>query len=308
MNKVFEIVNERIIDRIKTGNFKDFSGIYTAILTEGPCNYETGRPYSWLNALLLLNTGKTPEFITYNGIKRLAEKYPEKDIHLNKGSHGYIVSIFTPWGSRTKKTDTKDLPDGNVKLDEDEKKPSWYFSYYRVFSIDDVTGLEPKWHKTEKRPEKTDEDCENLFQNYIRNEGIALSRINYGHCCYWPDLDKINLFADSGFKTADRKYKAAFHEMAHSTGHSKRLNRKLAGRSYGNEKDYSKEELTADLAAAYLMAEYRRGGLSQETEEETAFYLDNWLSVFQKDTKMLVYAMAAAEKAVAYIKEHAGTE
>lgn len=299
---MYQIVTDKVIERIENGKFRDFSDMYHAILTEGPCNYETGRPYSWLNAILLMHTGKTPEFITYNGIKRLAEKYPEKDIHLNKGCHGYIVSIFTPWGARTKKTETPDV-DPETDDGKKEKKPAYYFSYYTVFSVDDVNGLDPKWQNRE-RPVVTDDACENLVFGYIKNEGINLVRHNYDTCSYSPSLDRIHLFTDEGFRSVDHKYKAAFHEMAHSTGNAKRLNRKLAAYCY-DKNDYSKEELIADLAAAYLMAEYRNGGLTEKAEEETAFYLASWLKVIKEDPKLLIYSMTAAEKAANYIKDHA---
>jgi antirestriction protein ArdC len=64
-------------------------------------------------------------------------------------------------------------------------------------------------------------------------------------------------------------------ELVHSTGHSSRLNREF-GLSFGDDL-YSREELVAEMGAAFLCA---IAGISNErTEKNTTAYLQNWISV-----------------------------
>ena len=67
--------------------------------------------------------------------------------------------------------------------------------------------------------------------------------------------------------------------------------------SFGSQ-DYSVEELCAELSASMLCAV---AGISNETIEMSASYIESWLSVFRSNKKMLVFAAAKAQKAADYI-------
>jgi antirestriction protein ArdC len=61
-------------------------------------------------------------------------------------------------------------------------------------------------------------------------------------------MPKLNTFID-----ADSYYKVLFHELAHSTGHKDRLNRKtLLEVNHWGDNTYAKEELVAEISAMYL--------------------------------------------------------
>jgi antirestriction protein ArdC len=62
-----------------------------------------------------------------------------------------------------------------------------------------------------------------------------------------------------------------FHELAHSTGHENRLNRKelVNCDGFGNT-SYAKEELTAEMTAAFLCA---ITGIHQPTIADSAAYI-----------------------------------
>jgi antirestriction protein ArdC len=61
---------------------------------------------------------------------------------------------------------------------------------------------------------------------------------------------------------------------------------------------YSKEELIAEMTSAFLCGE---AGISQETIQQSASYIENWSAKFKDDTKIVVCAAAAAQKATDYI-------
>ncbi len=90
-----------------------------------------------------------------------------------------------------------------------------------------------------------------------------------------------------------------FHELAHSTGHSKRLNRGLDTNlaPFGSP-DYGKEELVAEMSAAFLAA---AAGISPPTIEQSAAYIDNWRQVLKADKRLVVTAAGAAQKSADWI-------
>ena len=85
----------------------------------------------------------------------------------------------------------------------------------------------------------------------------------------------------------------------HSTGHSSRLNRKGVSEKnrFGSEA-YSKEELIAELGAAFLCAE---SGIVNKTINRSSAYLQSWLKALKADPRMIINAGQAAEKAAKYI-------
>jgi antirestriction protein ArdC len=95
-------------------------------------------------------------------------------------------------------------------------------------------------------------------------------------------------------------YSTTFHELAHSTGAASRLNRfqQDGCTHYFGSRSYAAEELTAEMTSAFLMSE---AGLFQETEENSAAYIANWLTKLTNDNKLVVVAAGKASKAAEYI-------
>ena len=95
-------------------------------------------------------------------------------------------------------------------------------------------------------------------------------------------------------------YSTIFHEAVHSTGHSSRLNRITDVARFGSD-SYSKEELTAELGASYLV---NAAGLETDLSfQNSAAYLNGWLSALKGDKRFIVSAAGKAEKAVNFILE-----
>ena len=68
---------------------------------------------------------------------------------------------------------------------------------------------------------------------------------------------------------------------------------------------YSREELTAESAACYLMAEasLSSGSTSSESISRTAAYLSSWRQAILDDPKALMTAFAEAEKAADWVMQ-----
>jgi antirestriction protein ArdC len=84
--------------------------------------------------------------------------------------------------------------------------------------------------------------------------------------------------------------------MIHVSGHSSRLDREGVTQQarFGSER-YSKEELTAELSAAFLSNE--AGILDSVRFENSAAYLGSWINKLENDSRLIMSAASQAQKA-----------
>ncbi len=64
------------------------------------------------------------------------------------------------------------------------------------------------------------------------------------------------------------------------------------------DQNYSREELIAEMGAAFLCG---ITGIENETINNSAAYLHNWLKSLKGDSRLVLVAAAQAQKAVDYI-------
>jgi antirestriction protein ArdC len=95
------------------------------------------------------------------------------------------------------------------------------------------------------------------------------------------------------FLDAPHYYSTLFHELVHSTGHTSRLNRTF-GDHFGDEL-YSKEELVAEMGAAFLCA--IAGIANEHTDRNTIAYIQNWISKLEADNHLVIHAAGNAQRA-----------
>jgi antirestriction protein ArdC len=116
---------------------------------------------------------------------------------------------------------------------------------------------------------------------------------------YSPSRDTIQIPALNAYDIPEYYYCVAFHEMGHSTGHTKRLDRAtLTQMVRFGDTNYSKEELVAEMTAAFLCG---TAGIEDTTIANSASYIDGWLSKLRKDKTLLVTAAKDAQRASDYI-------
>ena len=116
---------------------------------------------------------------------------------------------------------------------------------------------------------------------------------------YSPITDRVTLPPIELFTSAEEYYATTFHELIHSVGHEKRLAREsiLEAAPFGSAV-YSKEELVAEMGAAYLCAE---SGISPAVIDNQASYISGWLATVRGDLKLVVHAAVQAQKAADYV-------
>jgi antirestriction protein ArdC len=262
---LYQTITDTIIAAIEKGGDLPWVRPWTA--AGGPRNGKTGRAYTGVNHLLLSIAGvqyTSNEWFTFNNARALGGT-------VRKGEKGTKV-IF--W-SMVKKKDNKD-------------ESFMFMKYFTVFNRDQIEDL-PAPEVKEVSQFANNEAAE----SFIIDTGAA---INYGgdRAVYNLATDQISLPNKSDFVDEGAFYATAFHELIHWTGHNSRLDR-IKATPFGSP-EYAKEELVAELGAAFLCAEYGINGKTQHPE-----YINSWLNVLKNDKRFIVRAASQATKAAAFL-------
>lgn len=267
--KIYEMVTERIVKLLESGVVP-----WRRPWRSGAAvNWLTQKPYRGINALLL----DAGEYATF---KRITEAGGT----VKKGAKGEIV-VFWKW------LEKKDEETG-----ESEKIP--LLRYYKVFNIaTQCEGLESRRNSEPAYEHDPIEEAERLVTGYIDRPPI---RFAPGRAFYRPGDDMISVPPMVDYKQPEEYYCTLFHELVHSTGHTKRLNRsgitELA--AFGDE-NYSKEELIAEIGAAMMCGVC---GIDNTTIENSASYINGWLRALKDDQRMIVLAAGKAQRAADYMQ------
>ena len=122
--------------------------------------------------------------------------------------------------------------------------------------------------------------------------------------CYIPMLDKIMIYPMPEFNSSADYYSVLFHELVHSTGIPSRLNRyDIAFDSFGSE-NYSKEELVAELGAAFMCGV---ANIDSNIQNSSA-YIQGWSRQLRANPDWLISAVSKARKAVDFLTQNVVVE
>lgn len=243
-----------------------------------------GTPYRGVNvlSLWLAATDKgysSPYWFTFNQAKDLGG-------FVKRGEHGSLVV----YANSIKKTEKDDQG-------EDVEHDIFFMRGYTVFNSEQVDGLPARF--TAPLPQLTrTEDRIQYADAFFRATGAEVK--HGGDRAYYGQLaDRIQMPPFIAFKDKESYYATLAHEMIHWTKHPKRLNRDFDQKTWGDE-GYAREELVAEIAAAFLCADL---GLALEPREDHAAYLASWLTVLKNDKRAIFQASAHAQKAADYLHE-----
>jgi antirestriction protein ArdC len=112
---------------------------------------------------------------------------------------------------------------------------------------------------------------------------------------YSPVTDTVHLPLREQFGAEQDLFETLVHELAHSTGHTSRVNRKDLTDNYGTHKaSRGEEELIAEISVALVAA---RLGVEIDFGN-VASYAKSWLGALKNDPQMIIKAAKQAQKAV----------
>lgn len=279
----YAIVNEKIINLLEEGVIPWRKPWATVGL---PRNLVSRKPYRGVN-IFLLSASKyiSPFWLTLRQANQLGG-------HVRKGEESSIVTFW-------KVEDVSATED----LDRDESKEKtrrrFLLRLYRVFNLEQcelpqaVIGKLPKIETHQHDPI---EAVEKIIAGMPNPPEIVRTG---SKAFYSPITDRVTLPPRELFISAEEEACTAAHEISHSTGHEKRLGREgITELAPFGSPVYSREELVAELSAAYLCAE---AGISNAVIRNQAAYVSGWLKKLKDNRKLLIHAAAQAQHAADYI-------
>lgn len=274
MPSVPEIITESVIKQLEQGVAPWRKPWSSSI----PRNLISKKPYRGLNVFLLATQGYgSPHWLTFNQAKQLGA-------HVRQGEKSTLVS-FWKFSDYVRENETGEL----------ENKTSVLLRYYRVFNIEQCDGLK-SLYGDDRKPVNPIAECES-----VANQMPNAPRIEqHSHAFYRPSADIVGMPSRNCFESPEGYYSTLFHELTHSTGHRSRLNRfeeNSTDHQFGSE-SYSKEELVAEMGAAMLAG---IAGISHATLDNSASYLQAWISRLKSDSRLIISAASHAQKAADFI-------
>ncbi|WP_313515154.1 zincin-like metallopeptidase domain-containing protein [Brevundimonas sp.] len=243
-----------------------------------------GTPYSGVNIILLwaeaAHRGFTSAtWMTFRQALALGA-------HVRKGEKGSTVV----YANKLVRTETDDAG-------EETERQIPFLKAYTVFNVEQIDGLPEAYAPTLPvlvNPDASIAEIESFFANCradIRHGGVG--------AFYAPSPDYVQMPPFESFHDAHGYYATLGHEMTHWTRHPSRLDRDF-GRTRWGDANYAREELVAELGAAFLCADL---GLALEPREDHAGYIGHWLQVLRDDKRFIVSAAAHAQRAVAWLHD-----
>jgi len=232
---VYSIVTDRILSYLEQG-IVPWRQAWRSAGQQWPKNLVSDRRYNGINAFMLAMTGfSSSYFLTFKQAKEMGGS-------IKKGEKGFPV------------IHCKKVTGKKQQTEDGEGMGYFFLRYYTVFNIEQTEGvpLPAAAAPAEKYEFTPIEACERVSTGY---RGAPDITHNGAFPFYSPTTDRIGMPPKDTFDCVEEYYSTLFHEMTHSTGHKTRLGRDgiTEGHSFGDA-DYSKEELVAEMGAAFLCA------------------------------------------------------
>jgi len=273
MHDLYQQVSDKIIAALESGVAPWVKPWNAAAAHNGaPYNAVSGKAYRGINlALLYAPQYASNAWMTFKQAKDLGA-------HVRKGERGSMIVFYKPFA----------VKDRNAKPDADGNQPERLIPLLKSFHVFNV------------------EQIDNLPQGYAAPVSIRppmpadslLSQATIVHggdrAFYQPSQDFIRLPQPDQFRSLADYQATALHELTHWTGHPTRLARDY-GKRFGDQA-YAREELVAEIGAAFLCARCGLDGQLQHPE-----YIAGWLKVLKEDKRAILTAASHAQKAADFI-------
>lgn len=274
-------MTQTIIDMMEKGNLPPWTKPWRSLWPRNPY----GRPYNGLNAFYLMAIS---ELIGFSDTVWVTRRWAEKRNYTLIGPESRIVSLWFAPNS------------------EGHETPR--FRSYGVFNREQCQGFNPP-QRPPKLPISTAEDIISKYLIQEKDTGLALAfnksllSTNEEWAAYYlPSEDMICIPSIDRFHNETKYYITAFHEITHSTGSYKRLDRHDRGAGFGSH-SYGLEELVAEMTAAYLAKQSELPEI-ESLITNSASYLHNWLCAIKEKPEILRQSAEKSQQAFNYIIDH----
>lgn len=281
---VYQRVTDKIIADLEKGELtwlKPWSAGNTDGRIVKPLRHN-GMAYSGINVLMLWGAAMesgylSPYWMTF-------KQAIELGAHVRKGERGNPV-VYASTITRIEEQD-----DGS-----EEERTIPFMKAYTVFNVEQIDGLPAHYHV---RPEPIIDPAQRIdhAEGFFAATG---AEIRYGgnQAYYSGGTDHVQMPVFESFRSPEAYYATLAHELTHWTKHPKRLDRDLGRKRWGDE-GYAREELVAELGAAFLCADL---ALTPEPGTDHAAYIQSWLKVLKEDKRAIFSAAAHAQRAADFL-------
>jgi antirestriction protein ArdC len=275
----YQIITDTVIEQMENLG-SDWLKSWSDNAMSGHHNVISKKAYQGTNIFLTAissykNGFQSNEWGTY-------KQWQSKGHSVKKGSKGTDIIFFD-----------------KIKIEDAETKEEKFIPLLKGFSIfnaDQIDGYQTETTEIIK-PTFNHEKTEQLITNssaIIKNGG---SRAFYTSEADFIQMPNKTDFQDiDGSSAMENYYSTLLHELTHWTGHTSRLDRKLANKFGSNA--YAFEELVAEIGSVFLTAML---GIEKQPQPNHAKYLNNWVEVLKQDKRAMVKAFGLAQKASDYI-------
>lgn len=269
-----------------------------------PVSAISGKQYNGVNRMFLM--AATAErgysdnrWVTFKQMEDKGWSFKRDEEGRSRGKNaGVSIEYFELRDRQTKQPFDRHTLDGMTADERNEYMDENVYpirKYYRVFNGDVIEGI-PERERVEHDPTGRNDRAEALIEHWSGTQ----SPIRYGGSMayYSSTKDEIHLPEKQDFVNMPEFYSTALHEIGHSTGHEKRLNRNLSG-AFGSA-EYAEEELRAEIASMFLEQDLGVAASEKHIENNSA-YIGSWKSKIKEDPNVLFKAIADAERMTKFV-------
>ena len=280
---IYTTITERIMAALEAGRIP-WQKPWNA--QEGqPRNLISGKPYRGVNLLLLANEGGSPFWLTYRQAQEIGG-------HVKAGERGQTV-VF--WKFLAKKGESAE-----GETENDESPSSRQYAMAKAYTVFNARQCELPEAWAEKaqvqEPELSEAQkisaCDEIITKMENRPDLQHGG---NRAFYRQSVDQVTMPQPETFISPEHYYSTLFHELTHATGHPSRLDRPTLTEAHSfGDTNYSKEELVAEMGAAFLCGV---SGIDNHTADSSVAYIQGWLSALKDDKRLLVQAASQAQRA-----------
>jgi len=282
---VYSRITNKIIADLEQGVrpwMKPWSADHAAGRITRPLRHN-GIPYKGINVIMLWSASVTrgyacPLWLTFKQAIELGG-------HVKKGESGELVV----YANRITRIETDD------KGEETEREIP-FMKGYTVFNAEQCEDLPAHYTAKAEAPALSPVQRIERADRFFAATGADI-RHGGTRAYYAEGPDYVQMPPFETFRDAESYAATLAHELTHFTKHEKRLARDMGRVKWGDE-GYAREELVAELGAAFLCADLE---ITPEVREDHAAYIATWLKALRDDKRLIFTAAAHAQRATDYL-------
>jgi len=293
-DKVYAVIADRILNALELGTVPWRKPWRSDPRDGGPMNFISRRGYRGINVVILSLTARSmgwPDlWSTKKGIVQVGGRIDREEMRR--------YSPVTFWLPRRWRERVEDpaAPGGW----REEERAYWFARFYQVWNIAQTNLIDdPRY----MRPPEPVHD----FSPIERAESAVAGmpdppRIEHrgSQAQYRPGSDTVVMPKPNQFESSEHYYSTLFHELTHSTGHRKRLDRPEINQfDVWGDDTYAREELVAEFGASFLCGAC--GIDNSDLLDNSAAYIAYWKKRIREEPGLVVTAAHGGQRAADYI-------